>query len=411
MVVHAFLWWFLICTLHPPINVLANDEIVIAPGSSIQEAVNNAQAGSLILLKNGTYLEDSYPIIVNKTLTIRGENADSTIIDGKNTDKGIFVVKSNGVRIAYLTVRNTFHNTFVPVAGVHLADVENSEILNCIIEECMVGVLLKNSSNCIVARNRIYNNSWGILLREECVSNIVMGNTILNNNIGLQIASPNCFSNSFYHNNFVGNNNHLDLAVVGGVWDRGYPFGGNFWDDYLGIDEFWGLDQNNEGSDGIGDQVYQGIDEYPLMGMIQCFRAFELNESSFYIVFASNSTIENFNFNPSGAFIEFEVTGPGFCRIIIPKQLLWVENNEQWSVFVNSMKRSYFLQDDATYTYFYFNYDYGFQTVRIEGIYAIQEFSLVTLILTLAFFLFVVSTINGKIKCLFFRHQFCVKFF
>jgi len=52
-------------------------------------------------------------------------------------------------------------------------------------------------------------------------------------------------------------------------WDNGYPSGGNYWSDYVGVDNFRGPHQNITGSDGIGDTNYSidmdSIDHYPLM--------------------------------------------------------------------------------------------------------------------------------------------------
>jgi hypothetical protein len=49
----------------------------------------------------------------------------------------------------------------------------------------------------------------------------------------------------------------------------GYPTGGNFWSDYNGVDEFSGENQDEPGSDGIGDTPHKIndklIDNYPMM--------------------------------------------------------------------------------------------------------------------------------------------------
>jgi len=72
----------------------------------------------------------------------------------------------------------------------------------------------------------------------------------------------------FYHNNFVNNNEYDDYCS--NTWDNGYPDGGNYWDGYTGVDEYSGPDQDQPGSDGIGDTPYDipgGYvqDRYPLM--------------------------------------------------------------------------------------------------------------------------------------------------
>jgi hypothetical protein len=52
-------------------------------------------------------------------------------------------------------------------------------------------------------------------------------------------------------------------------WDFGYPAGGNYWSDYAGLDVKNGSNQDQLGSDGIGDTPYiiyeNNKDNYPLM--------------------------------------------------------------------------------------------------------------------------------------------------
>ena len=52
-------------------------------------------------------------------------------------------------------------------------------------------------------------------------------------------------------------------------WDNSYPSGGNYWSDYTGVDLYWGPNQDQPGSDGIGDTPYiiddDNQDNYPFM--------------------------------------------------------------------------------------------------------------------------------------------------
>jgi hypothetical protein len=67
----------------------------------------------------------------------------------------------------------------------------------------------------------------------------------------------------------VGNAIQIDSYDSANTWDDGYPSGGNYWSDYNGTDLFNGLNQNETGSDGIGDTSYvidaANQDRYPLM--------------------------------------------------------------------------------------------------------------------------------------------------
>jgi len=57
--------------------------------------------------------------------------------------------------------------------------------------------------------------------------------------------------------------------VSANIWDDGFPSGGNYWSDYIGVDLYGGLSQNETGSDGIGDTPYiidaNNQDNYPLI--------------------------------------------------------------------------------------------------------------------------------------------------
>jgi hypothetical protein len=80
-----------------------------------------------------------------------------------------------------------------------------------------------------------------------------------------------------YHNYFISNMRQVydssmdDFSVTPSVnfWDFSYPLGGNYWSDYAGLDVKSGSNQDQPGSDGIGDTPYiiyeNNKDNYPLM--------------------------------------------------------------------------------------------------------------------------------------------------
>jgi len=69
---------------------------------TIQEAINNANEGDIIFVRNGTYYEN---VVVNKTVSLIGENRTTTILDGNGNETGIHVIADN-VTIEEFTVQN-----------------------------------------------------------------------------------------------------------------------------------------------------------------------------------------------------------------------------------------------------------------------------------------------------------------
>jgi parallel beta-helix repeat protein len=122
------------------------------------------------------------------------------------------------------------------------------------------GVYFGYSSNYnTVSENNITNNDDGICLSGSS-NNTVSGNNIKYNTWdGVFLSSSS--NNRFFHNNFNGNRQQVDIYVAStNVWDDGYPSGGNYWSDYGGTDA---------DDDGIGDSPYvidaDNQDNFPLM--------------------------------------------------------------------------------------------------------------------------------------------------
>lgn len=127
-----------------------------------------------------------------------------------------------------------------------------------------------DSQNVVIEGNWI-SGSIGSALRMNYISNVlIVDNVMTGCSFGLEVSSTASYA-SVYHNDIVNNNMQASESpdCVGNVWDDGYPSGGNYWSDYLGVDEYGGVDQTEPGPDGIGDTPYVLLsgskDRYPLM--------------------------------------------------------------------------------------------------------------------------------------------------
>jgi parallel beta-helix repeat protein len=272
--------------------------------SSIQEAINNAAPGDIILVDSGTYYEH---VTVNKSLTLIGEGPDTTIIDGNGTgtvmnvtadnvsiedfaiQNGYYGILLNNVNNATLSDNNMTNNRFnLKVKGTSLSnflpDIDTLNTVNgepvCYLTDlCNASISVSDVNSeigylgladaCNVTLEdlnaTIANNGQGVLLAFVNDS-VITGITVLNNEIGMQLV--NSSGNVIYHNSFINNTvQAVDDCV--NAWDNGYPSGGNYWSDYRGVDQKSGPNQDQPGNDGIGDTPYiidaNNRDRYPLM--------------------------------------------------------------------------------------------------------------------------------------------------
>jgi parallel beta-helix repeat protein len=289
--------------------------------ATIQAAINAANSGDTIYVRNGIYQEY---MEVNKTVTLTGESNQNTTIESL----GIQITANNTVienfhiigPNTYLLVmidgraslcsNNTIrNNTFMQAHGGDNGglDILTSES-NTVASNLIVigngsdhGIALLYSSNhntidnntitggwvsiyCDFSDSNVFSNNHladqtstyapvngiGALTLAFTEGDIVRGNTFIHNDIGF--SAPWGIQTNFciYNNNFI--NNTQQVLVRSGnqiTFDKGYPSGGNYWTDYSGVDSFCGAYQNKTGSDGIGDTPYavdaSNIDHYPLM--------------------------------------------------------------------------------------------------------------------------------------------------
>ena len=127
-------------------------------------------------------------------------------------------------------------------------------------------VILASCMDVVVEDQDIDNGTTGILLGFSS-SNTIAGNTLSYNKNGLYLTSSS--GNEIYHNNFIFNAPQGWDGPETNTWDDSYPSGGNYWSGYAGVDQYSGPNQDQPGSDGIGDvpRPVDAIDEdrYPLM--------------------------------------------------------------------------------------------------------------------------------------------------
>jgi parallel beta-helix repeat protein len=169
---------------------------------TIQEGIDSVTDGGAVYVYNGTYYENA---IVDKQLYLIGHDMDSVIVDGGGSGD-VFSLSADGALIKGFTMRNS---------GSY------------------AGIVLSSDYNTIFA-NSLTNNGYGIYLNDSSNYNSILQNKIGYNGYGIYIAD---FSDSskIYHNDFIANTQSAH-DECNNIWDDGCPSGGNYWDDYTGID-------------------------------------------------------------------------------------------------------------------------------------------------------------------------------
>ena len=163
----------------------------------IQRAVDNATAGSTIIVRDGTYDEN---VNVNKCLTIQSENGSANcIVQAADSGDDVFSVSANYVNISRFTVKYANGSW---KAGIHLNGADYCNISNNNVTTNYFGIYLDYSSNNMVTNNTALNNWKGIYLRYSSNNNISKNNASNNSHgICMQLSNKNTLTNNTANSN------------------------------------------------------------------------------------------------------------------------------------------------------------------------------------------------------------------
>jgi parallel beta-helix repeat protein len=297
---------------------------------TIQEAINHANEGDTILVRTGTYNEN---VVVNKTVSLIGEDKDSTVLNG-TTIEPIMIVEANDVKISGFTFEGWATQDIAINATTGVIIVENKIVFNALgidVESSVnttiennvidgfgldnIGIMLAYSSECSIVNNTITNAVYDGIRLWFSSSNLIHQNLIKDNDYGMffheanlntisentisESGGPGIYiesssSNKIIHNNFM--DNYYQAVIYDNsvnTWDNGCE--GNYWSDYNGTDS---------NGDRIGDTPYvidaDNTDNYPLMNPFwnpaDINHDFEIDVRDIYTVarsYGTSSTVPN----------------------------------------------------------------------------------------------------------------------
>jgi parallel beta-helix repeat protein len=382
-------------------SVKASSRIIYVPSdyARIQWAVDNASAGDIIIVNSGIYSEH---VIIDKSLTLLGENGN-TIIDGNGTGH-VVTINADSVTICGFTMQKSGPN--FGESGIHLLNSRWCNISYNTLTQNTHGIWADcYSNNNIIAGNNIYNNSVGMGIIDSS-SNTITNNYINSNEncgMGLENANDTIVASNIAKNNeygvwlsyctnftVVGNtlinrvaqiylnssdsntifhnnliNNTHQAEIINSASIWANDFEGNYWSNYVGVDA---------DHDGIGDNPYiidaNNTDNYPLMGTFSDF-TITWKEQLHHITTICNSTISNFNFNDayngSTKALIFNVTGEDETAGFCRIRIPTALINDTFTVYVDGVNTTYTLlpRSNATYSYLYFTYNHSTKEVII----------------------------------------------
>ncbi len=182
-------------TVTLPSNITVDDSGG-AHFTTIQEAIDAANPGDTIYVYSGTYFEH---LTIDKSLTLIGENKETTIIDGEGYGKVIYV-SGDDVGISGFTIQNGEY-------GIYCDESDSAYIHHNILRDYTYGIYNHQTIDGWITHNKITSGKYGIVTY-EAYNDAIRYNTISYNTVygakDYNSQLKNCFNwNSFHHNHIA----------------------------------------------------------------------------------------------------------------------------------------------------------------------------------------------------------------
>ncbi len=179
------------------------------PGNytTIQGAIDAASPGDTVFVFSGTYYEN---VVVNKTITLMGEDRDSTIVNASGSGD-VIRVTADWTNITGLTVTESGVAPFMGEAGIELHAVDNCSVIDINASGNANGIQLYYSDDNTVSDSLVLQNHMGIYLYNSDGNSIAGNSARYSNHSGISVVLS--------HNNTIVDNlaagNHWGISASG----------------------------------------------------------------------------------------------------------------------------------------------------------------------------------------------------
>jgi PGF-pre-PGF domain-containing protein len=146
----------------------------------------------------GPYSKISNNIIVDGNIFLAAESNHNSLLNNTLLKGGIWIDHNFGNGISGNYISNYANESGISLSESSSNWIENNTVVNC---QRGIGICWISGSN-VIRNNTVISNDQGIIIGESCIGNTLSNNTISNNNIGISAScSSTLINNSKIENN------------------------------------------------------------------------------------------------------------------------------------------------------------------------------------------------------------------